>query len=130
MKNMNGVIITKETTMKEAVASNGVLMVGRIMNRNELRQTNPIVPEVKEVVVPSLNTVANTKTVVETNTVEDVSIPSFLVEHNEYVRKAKYAEFRRQELEDYIKIKKAVNQLKRDRKKQQGLLGKIKSLLK
>ena len=130
MKNMNGVIITKETTMKEAVASNGVLMVGRIMNRNELRQANPIVPEVKEVVVPSLNTVANTKTVVETNTVEDVSIPSFLVEHNEYVRKAKYAEFRRQELEDYIKIKKAVNQLKRDRKKQQGLLGKIKSLLK
>ena len=50
---MNNIVITKETAVKEALAGNGVLMVGRIPNNRELGLNKPSQNEDDVVEIPS-----------------------------------------------------------------------------
>lgn len=128
MNKLNGVIITKETTKEKAMATNNVLMVGRIMNANELKgnKDEEVKVVAKEVVVETVETVE--KPVVEEHVVEEVNIPEFLVKHNEILRRAKYDEFRRQEVQDYIKIKRAINKVRKENKRN-NMINKLLGLL-
>lgn len=125
MNKLNGVIITKETTKEKAMATNNVLMVGRIMNANELKgnKDEEVKVVAKEVVVETVE-----KPVVEEHVVEEVNIPEFLVKHNEILRRAKYDEFRRQEVQDYIKIKRAINKVRKENKRN-NMINKLLGLL-
>lgn len=129
MNKLNGVIITKETTKEKAMATNNVLMVGRIMNANELKgnKDEEVKVVAKEVVVET-RVESVEKPVVEEHVVEEVNIPEFLVKHNEILRRAKYDEFRRQEVQDYIKIKRAINKVRKENKRN-NMINKLLGLL-
>nr|DAV25252.1 MAG TPA: hypothetical protein [Caudoviricetes sp.] len=95
---MNNVIINKETTVKKALAGNGVLAVGRLANKREVERqqamsTNKVImagrlPNRRELgMVEDRPTLAVVKPTIANE--ERVEIPSFLLKAQEERRMAR-----------------------------------------